>query len=191
MERQNDRAVLTGIVAAPPSFSHSGRNGDYLAFPLEVERLSGTVDTLNIIALRALAELEGERNIRDTRAGSAGQKEQVIPPFRYVIVGTNFDHRVISEKVFQAYIDEMNKKEILGCIIIENYMLFYDSTKLFNVDGENYLIGSFLLVKLAETGDSAYLWLSEDDIEEAKEDISGYFAELIINGERYEALCVG
>ena len=110
---------------------------------------------------------------------------------RYVIVGTNFDHRVISEKVFQAYIDEMNKREILGCIIIENYMLFYDSTKLVNVDGENYLIGSLLLVKLAETGDSAYLWLSEDDIEEAKEDISGYFAELIINGERYEALCVG
>ena len=127
--------------------------------------------------------------LKDGITGTVDKAESTAG--RYVIVGTNFDHRVISEKVFQAYIDEMNKREILGCIIIENYMLFYDSTKLVNVDGENYLVGSFLLVKLAETGDSAYLWLSEDDIEEAKEDISGHFAELIINGERYEALCVG
>lgn len=110
---------------------------------------------------------------------------------KYIIIGTNFDHRVISEKVFDSYTDEMSKKDILGCIIIEEYMLFYDTTKLIKVDGENYLIGSFLLVRLAETGDSAYVWLSEDDIEEAKEDLSGYFAELIINGDRYEALCVG
>ena len=65
MDRQNDRAVLTGIVAAPPSFSHSGRMGEYFTFPLEVERLSGAVDTLNIIAARELCEAQdlkkGER----------------------------------------------------------------------------------------------------------------------------------
>ncbi|MBO7096684.1 MAG: hypothetical protein J6V94_06965 [Lachnospiraceae bacterium] len=110
---------------------------------------------------------------------------------KYVIIGTNYEHRVISEAVFETYTDEMAKKDILGCIIVADYMLFYDTTKLIKVDGENYLIGSFLLVKISQTGNSAYVWLSEDDIEEAKEDLYGYFAELIINGERYDALCVG
>ena len=110
---------------------------------------------------------------------------------RYFIIGTNYEHKVISQKVFDSYTDDMSKKEILGCVIVQDYMLFYDTTKLIRVDGSRYLIGSFLMVKLAQSGDHAYEWLSEDDIEEAKEDLSGYFAELIINGERYEALCVG
>ncbi len=110
---------------------------------------------------------------------------------KYVIIGTNYEHRVISEELFDSYTDEMAKKDILGCIIVADYMLFYDTTKLIKVDGDNYLIGSFLLVKISQTGKSTYAWLSEDDIEEAKEDLYGYFAELIINGERCDALCVG
>ena len=96
---------------------------------------------------------------------------------KYVIIGTNYEHRVIPEAVFESYTDEMAKKDILGCIIVADYMLFYDTTKLIKVDGENYLIGSFLLVKISQTGNSAYVWLSEDDIEEEIEKFKKYSSE--------------
>ena len=36
----------------------------------------------------------------------------------------------------------------------------------------------------------AYSWMDDSDIEEAKEDLSDYLTELIIDGERYDALHV-
>lgn len=56
MERTNNLAELRGTLAGRPVFSHSGRGEDYYVFPLEVERLSGAVDTLNVIVRRALME---------------------------------------------------------------------------------------------------------------------------------------
>lgn len=49
METSRNRAELTGRAAAPPRYSHTNHGLDYYLFPVEVERLSGTVDTLNVI----------------------------------------------------------------------------------------------------------------------------------------------
>lgn len=43
---------LCGTVAKPPVYSHTGRGRQFFTFPLEVRRLSGTADTVNIV-LRA------------------------------------------------------------------------------------------------------------------------------------------
>ena len=43
---------LCGAVAKPPVYSHTGRGRQFFTFPLEVRRLSGTADTVNIV-LRA------------------------------------------------------------------------------------------------------------------------------------------
>ncbi len=65
MERTNNIVELCGALAGRPEFSHSVRNEIYYVFPLEVERLSGTVDTVNIIAKGELLKnteiLDGER----------------------------------------------------------------------------------------------------------------------------------
>ena len=47
---------LTGVMAAAPVFSHESRGESFYTFPLEVTRLSGAVDTVNIIARRGLLE---------------------------------------------------------------------------------------------------------------------------------------
>ena len=52
---------LCGVIAGRPVFSHSSRNQDFYTFPLEVQRLSGNTDTLNIIIRKEqLQELETE-----------------------------------------------------------------------------------------------------------------------------------
>ena len=45
----NNYIRLCGVMAAAPAFSHASRNQSFLAFPLEVQRLSGNIDTLNVI----------------------------------------------------------------------------------------------------------------------------------------------
>ncbi len=47
-------AQLCGVIAAAPSFSHSGRGESFYTFPLEVARLSGATDRINIIAREEL-----------------------------------------------------------------------------------------------------------------------------------------
>ena len=42
-------AQLCGVIAAAPVFSHSGRGESFYTFPLEVARLSGATDKINII----------------------------------------------------------------------------------------------------------------------------------------------
>ncbi len=59
MDQTNNSVELCGTLAARPVFSHSGRNEDYYIFPLDVERLSGTVDTINVIARKRLLEQTG------------------------------------------------------------------------------------------------------------------------------------
>jgi len=49
METSRNRAELTGRSGASPQYSHSNHGVDYYLFPLEVERLSGTMDVLNVI----------------------------------------------------------------------------------------------------------------------------------------------
>ena len=49
-------AQLCGVIAAAPVFSHSGRGESFYTFPLEVARLSGATDKINIIVRYELME---------------------------------------------------------------------------------------------------------------------------------------
>ena len=56
METGRNRASLIGRAGGGPRYSHTNHEVDYFLFPLEVERLSGTVDRLNVVAPRGLLE---------------------------------------------------------------------------------------------------------------------------------------
>ena len=47
-------ARLIGVMSAPPIFSHASRGESFYTFALEVSRLSGATDTINIIARNEL-----------------------------------------------------------------------------------------------------------------------------------------
>lgn len=49
-------AELCGTMAAAPEYSHTSRGEDFFIFPLCVERLSGTEDTINVIVRRELLD---------------------------------------------------------------------------------------------------------------------------------------
>ena len=52
----NNYAMLRGVLHDPPRFSHQNRDERFFRFSLDVCRLSGTVDTIQIIARSALLE---------------------------------------------------------------------------------------------------------------------------------------
>lgn len=49
MSTENNYTKLCGTIASPPVYSHSSRGHQFYTFPLEVVRLSGCADTVNII----------------------------------------------------------------------------------------------------------------------------------------------
>lgn len=52
----SNEAVLIGVLAGPPMLSHISRDEAYVLFPLEIRRLSGTYDRINIMARQTLLE---------------------------------------------------------------------------------------------------------------------------------------
>ena len=63
MEGMNNVVELCGSIADKPKFSHMGGSENYFSFPLDIERLSGFVDTINIIVRQEMLEkLEIEDN---------------------------------------------------------------------------------------------------------------------------------
>lgn len=56
MIQSNNRAVLCGTPLADPIFSHVSRQERFYRFPLEVARLSGNVDRLNVILREDMLE---------------------------------------------------------------------------------------------------------------------------------------
>lgn len=59
MTSETNYVKLCGVIAGKPEYSHSSRNQDFYSFPLQVQRLSGNTDTLNIVLRKEqLAELE-------------------------------------------------------------------------------------------------------------------------------------
>lgn len=55
----NNYTRLCGTMAAAPKFSHTGRGENFFIFPLEIQRLSGNTDRINIILReRQLGALE-------------------------------------------------------------------------------------------------------------------------------------
>ena len=55
-EMTNNFVELTGTLAGRPALSHVSREERYFVFPLEVQRLSGAADTINIMARQELLE---------------------------------------------------------------------------------------------------------------------------------------
>jgi single-strand DNA-binding protein len=64
LEGMNNVVRLCGAVADKPRFSHVGGTDNYYSFPLDIERLSGYVDTINIIVREELLE---QLEIEDSR----------------------------------------------------------------------------------------------------------------------------
>ena len=56
MDEQNNRALLCGAALAAPTLSHIARGETFYTFPLQVCRLSGATDAVNVTLRRALAE---------------------------------------------------------------------------------------------------------------------------------------
>ena len=57
----NNYVKLCGVMAGRPAYSHSSRGQQFYIFPLEVQRLSGNTDTLNIVVRpEQLALLEAD-----------------------------------------------------------------------------------------------------------------------------------
>ena len=56
LEKTNNAVTVIGTLGAKPVFSHAGINEKYYIFPLEICRLSGTVDVINVIAGQRLME---------------------------------------------------------------------------------------------------------------------------------------
>ena len=84
MEQNNNRVRLCGTMADAPRFSHSVRGQAFYGFPLEVRRLSGSSDVLNILLRREQLEavaaeerprllLEGELRSYNNRRGEGAR----------------------------------------------------------------------------------------------------------------------
>ncbi len=54
--RENNCVLLRGVLRDAPAFSHKSREETFYRFSLDVARLSGTIDTIHIIARRELLE---------------------------------------------------------------------------------------------------------------------------------------
>ena len=62
---RNNYAELCGTLAAPPALSHENRQERFFTFPLETQRLSGTIDRVNVVVReRLLAEMPLEEPAR-------------------------------------------------------------------------------------------------------------------------------
>ncbi len=57
----SNRVILCGTAAGDPLFSHENRDERFFAFPLEVERLSGTIDRINIILRESMLHVWRQR----------------------------------------------------------------------------------------------------------------------------------
>lgn len=102
---------------------------------------------------------------------------------KYVVIGTNYEHRIISEKEYEQLLEQMQNV----AMFIDDYMIIFDERKMICVAGDGYLVGSFILMKMS-LRPGVYERLTEDDVEEIKESLTGYMTDLIIDGERHFAL---
>ena len=49
MDHENNYIRLCGVMAGAPRLSHSSRGQEFYSFPLQIQRLSGTLDTVNVL----------------------------------------------------------------------------------------------------------------------------------------------
>lgn len=73
-------------------------------------------------------------NLDPIKDGIRGAIEKVESTAgRYLVIGTNYEHRIISEPEFFTYISEM--KEYSRQYFIGNYMIIYDRRNAINIAG--------------------------------------------------------
>jgi len=111
METGRNRASLIGRAGGEPRYSHTNHEVDYFLFPLEVERLSGTVDRLNVVAPRGLLErcpvYEGEEYRLSGEVRSFNNRSGVGP--RLVIT-------FFARELDSAQGDHANSLELTGVL---------------------------------------------------------------------------
>lgn len=83
MERGNNYVQLCGVMAGRPELSHVSRGEAFYRFTLAAERLSGSVDTINIIVRQKMLEntglsggklmIEGELRSFNNRSGNGAK----------------------------------------------------------------------------------------------------------------------
>ncbi len=108
---------------------------------------------------------------------------------RYLVIGTDKSHRIISPTEFCDYLHQMEERNIDGHTSIQEYIIIYDRSKVVAVDGDEYLVGSFILMQ-SSNDENLYARLTEAGIEEAKEKLTDHFVDLIIDGERCGAFAL-
>ena len=102
MDELSNYVELHGVMAGKPEFSHASRNEKYYTFPLEIERLSGTSDTINIIIRSGLMEsleieekqrlaITGELRSFNNKSGEGSRL--VITVFAKTLILTDEDYK--------------------------------------------------------------------------------------------------
>lgn len=111
MENFNNSVVLAGTLGGRPEYSHAGKGENYYVFPLEVERLSGAIDTLNILLREEL--------LRETEI-KTGDKVYVSGEVRSYNnksgVGNKLVISVLARDVFITDCDDENSVTVCGTV---------------------------------------------------------------------------
>ena len=92
MDEINNTVELCGTAAGAPVFSHGGRGENFYTFPLEVLRLSGTGDTVNVVVRERLLDqmpvdsagriaLRGELRSFNNRSGRGSRQQLALRGF--------------------------------------------------------------------------------------------------------------
>ena len=68
MEQYENQIVLRGDLVGMPEFSHENHGKRFCRFLLEVQRLSGAVDTLPVVAREELCRSEERRVGKECRS---------------------------------------------------------------------------------------------------------------------------
>ena len=68
----HNRVILCGTPLSSPVFSHASRLEPFYTFPLEVARLSGTVDTINVLLREELLPEETGRTYTECDINTLG-----------------------------------------------------------------------------------------------------------------------
>lgn len=101
MSWNENRAMLRGMVAEPPVFSHENHGATYWTFPLVVQRLSGSEDRVNVVAARELLNacpltpgmgLEVEGEVRSFNNKSGAGSRLVITLFAKSLILSEEEH---------------------------------------------------------------------------------------------------
>ncbi len=106
-----NRAVLRGTLAAAPAFSHRSREENFYVFPIEARRLSGTADTINVIARESLL-----RSAEVFEAGRIYVSGELRSFNNRSGVGAKLVITVFAKELFLSDGEDLNSVELSGTL---------------------------------------------------------------------------